>query len=287
MSTPSVEYPRRPSRQWRGLRDLDPIIISCRDHHQAHRPAEKRTGLCDACLADLELVLSDVPYLLDDLDVAISGQVEFVERGQDPTKTEEEQLRGGNHPAVLAHQRLVRALEVAGDWFDACHPEQLADQLRRVLPELADEPLLRRVAREVSAAASRAHRVVDAPTVYWYYGPCPWCGTDIVQERVHGSDQLITCARCEYAATVAEHQAAQLTLRDDSWLPEERLVSALVVNDQPITRKQLRNWVNRHGLAREKLPWPRWVNGHLQTNDVYQYRVGDVRDLAARRNAAV
>jgi len=29
-------------------------------------------------------------------------------------------------------------------------------------------------------------------------------------------------------------------------------------------------------------PWPRWVNGHLQSNDVWQYRVGDVRDLVDR-----
>lgn len=104
--------------------------------------------------------------------------------------------------------------------------------------------------------------------------------------RAHGRE-LIRWAHCEYAATVAEHQAAQLTFRDDSWVTEERLVAALVVNDQPITRKQLRNLVDRHGLPREKRPWPRWVNSHLQSNDVWQYRVGDVRDLTSRTRAGV
>ena len=286
VSTKPAEHPRRPSRRWRGLRDLDPIIISCRDDHQAHRAPEQRTGLCDRCLADLELVLSDVPYLLDDLDIAISGQVEFVERGQRRDQTEEEQERGGGNPAVLAHQRLVRALEVASDWFDARHPEQLAAQLRRVLPELADEPALRKVARQVSQAAARAHRVTDAPPALWYYGPCPLCGQDLLQERIPEGDRgtLVTCRRCQYADTAPGHNATQLAARANAWLTETELVSAFASGGQPITRDRLKNLIARQDipLPRERRSRPRWVSGHLQYNEVWCYRVADVRALVER-----
>lgn len=138
----------------------------------ALRASRTSSSSCRAC-----------PNLPDDLGVAISGQVEFVERGQRRDQIEEEQPCGGGNPAVLAHQRLVRAPRGRRCLFDARYPKQRAEQLRRVLSELADEPLLRRVTREVSAAPSGAHRGSDAPTAYWYYGPCLYCVQDIVQER--------------------------------------------------------------------------------------------------------
>jgi len=53
----------------------------------------------------------------------------------------------------------------------------------------------------------------------------------------------------------------------------------------PITCKRLRNLVARTGCLVRSGSGPDGFNGHLQPNDVWQYRVGDVRDLAARAAA--
>ena len=281
------ESPRRPSRQWRGLTsDGKTIKVSCWDQHGA-------VGLCEACLVDFARVLSDVSYLLDDLDVAISGNVTFVDRGQRPDALEqtddEHNPTAGQNPAVNAHQRLARALAGAAAWFDVTNPELLALQLLRHLTQLADEPALRRIASEVSAAAARAHRVIDRPADLYAYGPCPVCGVAIVQERIHADDRktLVRCrqADCDYQASVAEHQVTQLALREDTWLTLTELVGALTSGGVPVTRDQIKGWAAREGLPREERIRARWIHGHLQHNRVWAYRVGDVRDLAARAAA--
>ena len=281
------EAPRRPSRQWRGLDDAGKTIrVSCWDQHGA-------VGLCKACFHDFARVLSDVPYLLDDLDVAISGQVEFVDRGQrrDTVQTDDDPHNptAGQNPAVNAHHRLARALNGAAQWFDVSNPELLALQLLRHLNRLADDPALRAIARDLTAAATRAHRVIDRPGDLFLYGPCPQCGIPIVQERIHAADQrtLVRCrqADCDYQATIADHNATQLALREDSWLTLTELVGALTSGGVPVTRDQIKGWADREGLPREKRSRARWVHGHLQHNEVWAYRVGDVRDLAARTEA--
>lgn len=278
---------RQPSRQWRGLTDDGKTIrVSCWDQHGA-------VGLCEACLHDFARVLSDVPYLLDDLDVAISGNVTFVDRGQRRDVLEQsddtDNPAAGQNPAVNAHQRLVRALDGAATWFDVRDPEILAVQLLRQLLQLADEPALRAIARELTAAAARAHRVIDRPTDLFLYGPCPVCGIPIVQDRIHADDQTtrVRCrqADCDYEATLADHNATQLALREDSWLTLTELVGALTTGGVPVTRDQIKGWADREGLPREKRSRARWVHGHLQHNEVWAYRVGDVRDLAARAAA--
>lgn len=280
-------HPRQPSRQWRGLTDDGkPIRVSCWDQHGA-------VGLCQACLHDFGRVLSDVPYLLDDLDVAIAGNVTFVDRGQRRDVLQQtddtDNPTAGQNPAVNAHQRLARALAGAAPWFDAPAPELLALQLLRHLTQLADEPALRRIAQDLTAAASRAHRVIDRPADLYLYGPCPQCGTSIVQDRIHADDQtsLVRCrqADCDYQATLADHNATQLALREDSWLTLTELVGALATGGVPVTRDQIKGWADREGLPREKRSRARWIHGHLQHNEVWAYRVGDVRDLAARAAA--
>ena len=215
------------SHRWRGLRPNGktlpdgtlepgrPIIVNC---HGSRRGRDLRD-----CLDDFRRVLADVPHLLDDLDVAISGDVEFVEHGIRGSDGGLSKASGAN-PAVAAHQRLVRALDTAAGWFDSRHPEQLARLLLQDVDQLVDEPALRKVAREVSSAAARAHRVIDAPADLWYYGPCPECGADLLQERIwkHDADGLVSCRRCEYAAPVDDHQRRILVEGEDSLADDHR-----------------------------------------------------------------
>jgi hypothetical protein len=257
----------------------DPIHVNC--HHDG-------CGLCPDCLEDFRSVLADVPFLLDHLDIAISGAAKFVERGVRRDGSSESNGSGRN-AAILAHQRLVAALGQAGDWFDHCHPEQLALLLWRKLDALADQDAMRKIARDVSNAAARAHKVIDAPPSPFHYGPCPDCGKHIFQDRIHQDDQTtkVTCPApsCDYAEPLAEHQRRQLALGDERWLTVSELLEAFEVNGQPITRDALNGMIRREGLPREARPMFDWQGGRLtKVREVWTYKVGHVKELLAKRN---
>jgi hypothetical protein len=293
----------KPSPQWQGLTHTGrvndagipipgrPIIINCHSHTD--------TGLCDGCTADLRLVLADIPQLLDDLDIAIAGETRFVEHGHRTLNGD--QPTGGGHPAVAAQQRLTLALYGDGtdthpgvsDWFNNYGPASYARQLARHLTQVQHEPRMPNLARDLTQAASRAHHVIDSPADMTYYGPCPDCGRDLIQDRIWQSrdpddpklaSDLVTCRypSCGYTATLDVHQQNLLAAGENRWLTVGELVSAITSGGEPVTRKQINGWIEREGLAREKRIRPRYINGELVTSEVWTYRLGDVRDRAAR-----
>jgi hypothetical protein len=285
---------------WQGLRTTgrvndagrpipgDPITINCHGHGVA--------GLCADCADALRLVLADVPRLLDDLDIAIAGESRFVEHGVRNGSTDAK--ASGRHPAIAAQQRLTLALIGDGtqthpgvrDWFDYYGPASLARQLAKCLDQPGTsvrlEPRMPNLARDISAAASRAHHVIDMPTDLCYYGPCPDCGRDIVQERIHRDDDKtpVVCRypSCEYAQPLAEHQRKLLVAGEDRWLTVGELVSAITSGGEVVTRHQIRHWIDKEGLPRETRSRPQWVDGELKPHEVATYRLGDVRELAQR-----
>jgi hypothetical protein len=287
-----VTHDQKHSPQWQGLTHTGktndagvsipgrPIIVNCHGHAES--------GLCPDCAASFELVLADVPRLLDDLDIAIAGESRFVEHGIRGLGTDSNS--SGHHPAIAAQQRLTLALIGDGteahpgvkDWFDPYGPARLAERLLRYLPELRAEPRMPNLARDITQAASRAHHVIDSPTDLCYFGPCPE-GHDIWQERIHRDDTetLVRC-RCGYTSPLLDHQKRLLTAGEDRWLTVGELVSAITSGGEVVTRDQIKGWIDRDGLAREKRVRPRYVNGELMTSEVWTYRLGDVRDRAAR-----
>jgi hypothetical protein len=286
-----TDHPRRPSRRWTGRRPTgryldsgdpepgDPIIVNC---------THPGSTLCPDCLEDFRAVLADVPFLLDQLDIAISQPfVRFVERGV-PREGSGESKGNGHNPAISAHHRLVAALGTAGSWFDGCPPERLAMLLWRKLDALADQDAMRKIARDVSSAAARAHRVIDAPPHLWPYGDCPDCGKPIFQDRIHADDldTKVVCRvlGCGYAETLAEHHRRQLALGDERWMTVSELLEAFQVNGQPLTRDQLNGMIRREGLPREARPLVDWREGRLtKTGEVWTYKVGHVKELLQRR----
>jgi hypothetical protein len=262
----------------------DPIIINCHGHTQ--------TGICTDCAESLARVLADVPLLLDDLDIAISGATRFVEHGASETRNPD---RTGSHPAIAAQQRLTTAMTAVADWFDDKDPTRLADQLSKWLDRLAGLPPMPRIARNISQAASKAHKIIDAPAELWYYGPCPSCERDLWQERIHHEDTKtpIVCRfpSCDYAAPLDVHNRKALEVGHDRLMTIDELVGAIASGGIPITREQIKGWIYRDGLPREKRNRPRYVDGELHQNEVWTYRLGDVLDcvlrVEAKRNRAV
>ena len=293
----------------------DPIIINCHGHGEAD-------GLCDDCCAQLAQVLADVPRLLDDLDIAIAGESRFVEHGIRNGTSDSK--ASGRHPAIAAQQRLTLALigerppdgprkprargstqlgsdpaersqhapgahPGVADWFDTRDPARLATQLAAKLDQLQAEPRMPNLARDISAAASRAHHVIDAPPELWYYGPCPSCERDLWQERIHVDDHKtpIVCRypTCDYAAPLDVHNRRALEVGHDRRMTIDELVGAITSGGITVTREQIKGWIYRDGLPRERRNRPRYVDGELHQNEVWTYRLGDVLDYALRAAA--
>jgi predicted RNA-binding Zn-ribbon protein involved in translation (DUF1610 family) len=239
-----------------------------------------------------------VPELLDDLDIAIAGEVRFVEHGFRSGMLEADGAGASRHPAVAAHQRLCLAL--FGDdtnahpgcagWFDARHPAQLARHLLLYLQRLVTEPRLPVLAHDISSAAKRAHHVIDMPKDLVFYGPCPECGRDIVQERIHRDDQEteVQCRfpSCGYGEPLDVHHRRILDASEDRWMTLTELVSAITSAGEIVTRKQIEAWIYRNSspLVRERRARPRYEGGALVYDEVWTYRLGDV--LARARAAA-
>src|SRR5215216_6354287 len=285
------------SSRWRGLTTTGealpdgtlkpdkPIIITCTGHTE--------TGICAECAADLTRVLTDIPGLLDDLDIAISGEAKFVEHGFRGGALALGEVGSNTNPAVAAQQRLTLALFGDGtnahpgcaDWFDAHSPARLAEHLNLYLHRLILESRMPVLAHDISSAAARAHHVIDIPKDLVYYGPCPACGRDIVQERIHKDDDttLVKCRflSCEYGQPLDTHQKRILDAAEDRWMTVTELVSAITSGGEVVTRTQIYNWERKSGLAREVRTRGKWVNGDLVSNEVWCFRLGDVRQRAA------
>lgn len=294
----------------------DPIIIKC--HHvpppclsprgrptprTCARKHHQHSGICDDCLADFRKVLADVPPMLLDLDAAIAGDVNFVERGQFAGFEADPDLVGGRNPAVLAQQRLVTAIVGDGtnahpgfsDWAGPQHPMWMADTLLSALPLVQDEPRLPQLAQDISQAMSRAHHVIDRPKDLQFYGPCPNCNKELWQERVRDDeDAMIIChnrkpredgkgvERCGYKEHLDVHQKRILDKAEDLLMTVTELVGALPMAGEPVSRHQINGWIRRKRLLERQTHKLKW---NPETEEVEQipevrYRLGDARVLA-------
>jgi hypothetical protein len=229
---------------------------------------------------------------LDDLDIAIAGETRFVEHGHRNGTTD--QPAGGGHPAIAAQNRITEVLLELTDWFDNHGPASLARALATHLERVQAEPRMPNLARNLSSAASRAHKIIDAPDEHWYYGPCPSCERDIWQERIHKDDTTtpIVCRypSCDYAAPLDQHNRRALDIGHDRRMTIDELAGAITSGGITVTREQIKGWIYRDGLPRERRNRPRYVDGELHQNEVWVYRLGDVLDYAlkaaAKRNRA-
>jgi hypothetical protein len=289
------------SPRWQGLeltgKRLDngemepgkPLIVNCHQHIEQ--------GLCTDCAEDFARVLADVPWLLDDLDIAIAGEAKFIEHGI--IRGSVESLGPSRHPAVAAHHRLCLAINGDGtaahpgclDWFDARDPSLLARTLARFLPRLLTEERLPQLARDISSAAARAHHVIDAPKDLVYYGPCPDCGRDIVQERIHKDDEEtpVKCRfpSCDYAVTLDLHHKRILSSNVDRQFSITECVSMITnAGGEPVTRDQINGWIRHKGFPREWTDRPTWKGGSIVMVGMWTVKLRDVLDFMEKKSQA-
>jgi|SRR5215216_180344 len=287
------------SSRWRGLTTTGealpdgtlkpdkPIIITCTGHTE--------TGICAECAADLTRVLTDIPGLLDDLDIAISGEAKFVEHGFRGGALALGEVGSNTNPAVAAQQRLTLALFGDGtnahpgcaDWFDAHSPARLAEHLNLYLHRLILESRMPVLAHDISSAAARAHHVIDIPKDLVYYGPCPDCGRDIVQERIHKDDDdtLVKCRylTCGYGQTLDLYHKRVLEASLDRQFSVAECVGMISNAGKLVTRDQINGWIRHKGLPREWTDRPEWKGGTLVMVGMWTLKLRDVVDFIQKR----
>src|SRR5215216_2336213 len=287
------------SSRWRGLTTTGealpdgtlkpdkPIIITCTGHTE--------TGICAECAADLTRVLTDIPGLLDDLDIAISGEAKFVEHGFRGGALALGEVGSNTNPAVAAQQRLTLALFGDGtnahpgcaDWFDAHSPARLAEHLNLYLHRLILESRMPVLAHDISSAAARAHHVIDIPKDLVYYGPCPACGRDIVQERIHKDDDttLVKCRflTCGYGQTLDLYHKRVLEASLDRQFSVAECVGMISNAGKLVTRDQINGWIRHKGLPREWTDRPEWKGGTLVMVGMWTLKLRDVVDFIQKR----
>lgn len=281
------------TRPWAGVtgEHRTPIIVDCR-----HPQGDDHAYLCLICTNDLQAVLSDIPALLFDLDVAIVQDTRFVQHGTQtgrpkPRHDPDDDSKGGaplgfNDRASTARIRLTQALHaaVADRLAIPDTPAAIARQLHRSVNRIRYHQHIADLARDITAAVARAHKVIDAPPSLWYYGTCPLCGHDIYQQRIHHSDDQtrVTCTypSCDYTARPIDHNRKQLDAGDDRWMTVGELVAAITAAEEVVTRDQINGWIRRDGLPREERALTQWVDGRLVSKPVWVYRLGDVRRRA-------
>lgn len=285
------------SPRWQGLQPtgklLDngdaepgkPLIVNCHGHVDV--------GICPECAEDFAHVLTDIPELLDDLDIAIAGEAKFVEHGT--IQGSIESPGPSRHPAVAAHHRLCLAILGDGtaahpgclDWFDATDPARLARSLSRYLTQLLNQERMPQLARDISSAAARAHHVIDAPRDLAPYGPCPDCGNWITQERIHRDDQdtKVTCRlpSCDYAEPLDVHYKKIIDSNLDRHFSITDCVSMITKAGQPVTRDQINGWIRHKGFPREWTERPTWKGGDITMVGMWTVKLRDVLEFMNKK----
>lgn len=290
-----AEYPTR--QTWAGVEspsDHPAGFINCDGDGHVHDGA----FVCKDCTKELIRHLTDIPALVRDLQVALVKDVRFVQRGavaRGPVSEDEGKQEEAPVNFNIRARTALKQLRLAMPWASPAemvqakqNPEFIAlaaVRVRRNVKDRLRQPDANDWAGQVSRACMQARQVMDTPREVIFYGICPNCSGDIYQERVDKYDKsaVIVCQHgCGYVEQYKMHEQNALNGGDDRWLTIDQLVGAIEAADEVVTRKQIKGWAARDGLPRETRNVPTLSNeGGLTSTEIYVYRLGDVRAMAA------
>jgi hypothetical protein len=256
--------------------------------------------VCPRCAATLRGLLTDLPDLFGDLDIARTRQARIGAGGTSHAAVAP--LPFALAPAdarwVLAstlltwldHVTEIRGHQLPATWSAA------GAYLTGAVDWLAAHPAGADAIDELTAAIRNARRAIDAPGSRQYAGPCtaelpviPWapgfadvpCGADLYAAE---DADTVTCRRCAAVYPVAARRSWLLEQAADLLLPWREIARAVDGLGVPISENTLKSWVRRKRLV---------GHGKVPTQDgrlAETYRVGDVLDLvhaAAARHTPV
>ncbi|TKR27147.1 hypothetical protein FA014_01970 [Cellulomonas hominis] len=253
--------------------------------------------MCPRCTSTLRGLLTDLPGLFGDLDVARTRQARWGSRTAGASTTTP--LPFALEPAD-ARWVLLDTLLAWLDWVTAVRAHrppatwaEVEDYLVRwrggAVDWLARHPDGAAAVDELTAALRNARRAIDSPARRLYAGPCTAvvpgegglaveCGTDLL--AAPGS-AVVECRSCGTAWPLAERRSWLLERAEDVLLPAAEIARAVDGLGLRLSENTLRSWVRQGRLVRRG----RAVLTDGRTAETY--RVGDVLDLvhaaAARR----
>ncbi|WP_263120840.1 hypothetical protein [Cellulomonas sp. RIT-PI-Y] len=269
-------------------------------HDDAAPPITDDRCVCPRCAATLRGLLTDLPGLFGDLDIARTRQARI---GSGTT----------GHATVPplpfalqpADARWVLATTLASwlDWVTAVRAHRPPATWREVedylttwrggaISWLAAHPDGVQAIDELTAAIRNARAAIDRPADRQYAGPCTAtvpdedglavkCGTDLY---AHPDTDTVTCRTCGTEYPLAARRSWLLEQAEDVLLPAREIARAVDGLGVPVSPETVKSWVRRGQLvAHGRVPVP---GGRTAAT----YRVGDVLNLvhaAARRRGAL
>lgn len=254
--------------QWQVDVTDDGGIVECGEAHEM-----QNSYLCENCKKLVLEILGDLPALMYDLSLAATRQSLFVQRGTQLTDDDVSPLPY-DEAASRCVEDLCKLLGVTGIALAAQQARWLAaDQPYLLKPQVRDW------AHRLSLASRRGHRIIERPEPLFYFGPCPACSVDLYGPR----EWAVVVCSCGYQKTAEDHRRDALSLGEDRWLTVGELVGAITLAGETVTRDQIGSWIRTKGIPRELGLRPVWRDGVLVDRFLFVYRLGDIRDLAARR----
>lgn len=237
------------------------------------RPA-RDANVCNTCAAKLEIALSDVPALTDELETTLTRQA----RIGDPSGGN----RRGGETLVPFHPRASEVgwtlWQTLVAWVRELHTEP--EGYPHDSPSIMSRWLLTRAERirqhqaggeavdELTTAVDQVWRVIDRPAQRWYAGACS-CG-----EHLYATPgaRSFTCRGCGADYDVAQRQEWLRAAAEDQLAHAALISQALTTLALPVTPQRIRKWAERGQL----------VAHSVDTHGRALYRVGEVIELLAR-----
>ena len=253
------------------------------------RPADGG-WLCRACTADLTERLSDLGWILDQLNIVTAGQTQYVNPYEMPGKSSETGLPVNLRSADLTADLVIviqtwtaRLRRENPHWQPpgrtvADYASWLAARVETLRHHIDGAELADRLARLTDDAT----RIIDRPPERWYAGVCsaPTDDGDCPQDLYAGTaDGYLTCPRCGTVHDIGRRRAVLLHAAEDVLATASEAARAIVIwsdYERGETRlvRRISAWAERRRIT---------VRGHRTERGRPRpiYRVGDILDLLA------
>lgn len=226
--------------------------------------------LCHPCTTHLQGRLSDVPVLLQQLDITLTRQ------GSRTTSAIPAGPAGSVHPDLTISDISGQLRAACAGWAHALDGHvgrrpwaHLIDNLDKV--RLHDWAVT--LDRDLTRRSITAWQRIDKPPERWYAGVCSTTCAHVLWTSL--DDTEITCPRCKTVWQIAERRDALIRAAEDFEGNATVVASvASYVTRNRVAPSTVRSWSFRGLLT------PR-------SRAVTNYRVGDVIDLALRHEAKV
>jgi hypothetical protein len=249
--------------------------------------------VCRGCTGRLRGLLTDLPGLMGDLDVALAKQARFSGNvGGRSTTTALAFGYAASEAAWVARQTIL----VWIDWVTAVRGHRVPDTwgevgdylARLALDWIARHPNGPQCVDELTAAIRQARHCIDRPAERRYVGVCNGTTLDadglavICTQELYalGDHDTVECPRCGATYDVRARQDAMLNQIRDHVLTAADMARAVDGLGVDITFDRIRQWKRRGQLA------PVLDEAGNPRADIHGrplYRVGDVLDIVAGR----